>query len=216
MTISSYATLKTAAESWTERTYTDTIFGEFVANVTDVLNRGMMAADQRTWIVPPCRARAMLTSVTLTLASGAVALPGDWLEFERLWVDANAGDPLSLVPLQEYWRDGRTRQSGTPSIYTIDGQTLRTAPAGNGEVEASYFARLTSPASGSDTNVILTNHARVYLQGVLVEASEWEEASARADRERIKFGASVAALNAEMRSSQTSGSLLVMRPTSAP
>lgn len=214
MAITDLGTLQAATESWLERSFDDALFLEFAANVTDTLNRGLMGADGR-WIVPPLRCRAMLTTDTLTTSGAQVALPADWLEFERVWIDANDGKDLLYFPLTQFRTQAVAQQTGTPTIYTIDGQTIFTAPTSDADIEVSYFAALDALTGDSSVNAVLTAHPRVYLAGTIAEALSWVGGNeAREDREMARFSAAVRGLNAEHRQAQAGGSVLVMRAQS--
>lgn len=215
MAITNLGTLQDAVESWLERSFTDALFLEFAAQVTDKLHRGVLAPDNRMWIVPPLRSRLMLTTTTLTPSSGVEALPADWLEFERLWVDTDAGMDLVYVPKNQFWSDPRSRQTGTPSIYTIDDENVRFGPTTDNDVECTYFQTLTALTGDAITNVILTAHPNVYLRGCLAEAWGWIGGNeAREDRETQNFANAVRGLNQQRKQAQTSGSMLLMRPGS--
>lgn len=212
MTITNLGTLQSAVESWMERSFDDALFAEFATTVTDKLERGVMGPDGETWLVPPLRCRDMITSDTVDTATGAVS---SWLEFERLWIDGDCDRELLYRSPQQFLSDPRSREtSGNPQIYTMDGVSLRFGPQGDATLQVTYYIRLNPLLVDADTNIILTNHPRVYQQGCMSEACDWLGDYARSDREALKFAAAVRALNAEKKQTQQRGSALVMTPQS--
>jgi hypothetical protein len=139
-------------------------------------------------------------------------LAGDWLEFERLWINTSTGKALRYVPITEWWSQWDVQETGEPTKYTIDDTTVRFAPTSDATVQATYYQTLGTLAADSDTNVILTATPHVYRHGCLWKALDWEGNLERAAGELASFGASVRALNAQRGEAQTRGSLLVMRP----
>lgn len=216
MAITNIGTLQTAAESWAERTFTDSLFLEWANAVADKLMRGVMGPDGRAWLVPPVRVAAMLTTSTLTTSSGSVALPADWLEFERIWIDNSDGTGIDLLylPLKQFRTHPDAVLTGTPSKYTIDGSTLYIAPTTDATLQISYYQELGAFTGDSDTDDILTNHPGVYLSGVLAEYYRWARDPDGMAMETAEFAAKARALNANDKRVQTSGSILVMRPQS--
>lgn len=210
MAITNKGSLQSAVESWLERSFDDALFVEFAANVTDKLERGVMSPDGRAWACPPLRCRAMLVSDEMDSATGEVT---DWLAFERVWIDSQSeGRDLHYVTPQKFASDPRAAQTGTPSIYTIDGNQFRAAPTTPTILQVTYYQTLGALSDDADTNTVLGAHPRVYLYGCIAEACGWIGDFARQDREFMNFAAAVKALNVERVQSNTSGSVLVMRP----
>lgn len=209
MAITTIATLQAAAESWMERTLDDALFLEWANAVADKLMNGVLAADDRTWIVPPLRARSMESTTTLTTSSGSVALPTDWLEFKRVWIDATDGKDLVYKPLRQFKTDPDSQLTGTPTKYTIDAGRLYIAPTTDADIEVTYYEKLGSFTGDASTDAILTDHGAVYLSGVLVEAYRWTRDADGVALEQAEFGAKVRGLNATDKSAQSSGSLLI-------
>lgn len=214
MAITNVGTLQDAVESWLERTLTDSLFLEFANQVADKLNHGVMGPDGRTWLCPPVRIRSMLDTDTLTTSGGSVALPADWLETERLWIDNSDGTGIDLLymPLTQFRTHPDAVLTGPPSKFTVDGSTLYIAPTTDADLEISYYARLGGFTGDSDTDAILTNHPNTYLTGCIAQACGWIGDYGRQDRENGNFYAAARALNANNSRAQSSGSLLVARP----
>lgn len=214
MTISNLGTLRTACNSWTERTLDSSLFVEFAAEATNFLHYGMRDPSDRAWVVPPLRTRLMLTDAQIAVTNAVGALPASWLEFERLWINTSTGLDLAYVPEQSWRSLLFVNETGEPTTYTIDSDGLRFAPTSDATVEASYYQTLGALSADGDTNVVLTAHPHIYRHGCLWKVFDWEGNLERSDRELMAFANSVKALNAERRQSQTQGSLLRMRPRS--
>lgn len=214
MTITNIGTLQDAAESWAERSYTDALFLQWANAVARKLERGVMGPDSRTWLVPPLRVRAMLTQGTLSTSGGSVALPADWLEFERIWINANDGKDLLYMPLAQFRSIADSQLTGTPTKYTIDGSTLYVAPTSDATLQVSYYTTLGAFTGDASTDAILTAYPEVYLSGVLCEAYRWARDAEGLALEQAELSGKVRALNAQDRNAKASGSLHVMRPQS--
>lgn len=214
MAISNIGTLQTAAESWAERTFDDSLFLEWANAAARKLTNGVLSPDMRTWIVPPVRYRHMETTDTLTTSGASVALPADWLEFKRIWIDANDGKDLTYRPLRDFRSLPESQQTGTPLYYTIDAGNLYVAPTSDADLEVTYYTELGAFTGDSSTDAILTNDPEVYLSGVLCEFYRWARDAEGLAIEQAEFGAKARGLNVQDKLAQTSGGLLVARPGS--
>lgn len=214
MTISTVATLQAAAESWLERTLDDALFLEFANAAADTLMRGELDQSGRLWIVPPLRCADMEEADTLTTSGASVALPGDWLEFKRVWIDAQDGSgcELSYIPARQFKSDADATATGTPRKFTLDGGRLYVAPTSDADLEVSYYKKLGGFTGDASTDTVLAAHPRIYLSGVLCEASNWLSDFERADREKARMGAAVRGLNVQDKLALTSGGILAARP----
>ncbi len=217
MAITNIGTLQTAAESWAERTFTDSLFLEWANAVADKLNNGVMSPDGRNWIVPPARVKSMLTATTLATTSGQATVPATVLEYERIWVNASDGTGIDLLymPLGQFRTHPDSVLTGTPTKYTIDGSTLFIAPTTDTTLQVSQYTKLGSFDDDADTDAILTNHSGVYLSGVLAEFYRWARDPEGMAMETMEFSGKVKAINAQDKIGQTSGSILVARASVA-
>jgi hypothetical protein len=159
MTISTYAELQTAINSWLARTDLATNVPDFIANFEAVANRRL-------------RVRQQETSATLTPVSGSATLPADYLSFRRVtW----AGSPLIqleyVTPEYMNWRF-TVSDSSLPTVFTIEGSTLTVRPTNDSNLTLEYFQKIPSLASSS-TNWLLTAYPDLYLYGSLYQAYEF-------------------------------------------
>jgi hypothetical protein len=115
--------------------------------------------------------RRKQTTATITMTGGEGALPTDFLALRRVtW----QGDPkINLTYVKpEYFASAYDDESGTPSVYTIEGSTLSVRPSSDEDIEVLYDQKVPDLATNS-TNWVLTNHPDVYLAGALTEANTY-------------------------------------------
>lgn len=162
-------------------------WGELKVEVQDFIHRGDLSSKMDIFctlaeagINKDLRAMEMEKRDDITFVSAFTDLPTDYLEMRALHVEAS-GARRVLEEMTPQQLDGRyTSTSGTPRAFTIQaGQLeLRPAPAGSPDSvdgEITYFARLTTLASGADgvTNDILDNYPLIYLSAMLIQANSY-------------------------------------------
>ncbi len=157
MAIVDYSTLQTAVASWLQRS-------DLTSNIPDFISLFEACANRRL------RVRQMEATATLTPASGAVALPDDYLSWRRVTWTGSPRIELEFVHpsvLQGYYP---TSPADVPKLFTIEGSTLKVAPQDTTPLEFDYFQKIPSLSSGNTTNWLLTANPDLYLFGSLVEA----------------------------------------------
>lgn len=108
------------------------------------------------------RARDQITTATLTLASGTVALPSDYAEMIGVY-DGN-GNEYVQQPQQAAHMDR--------CYYAINGSNL-TLYGYSGDVTTQYYATIPALSDMTDSNWLLQKYPGVYLYGVATEAAKW-------------------------------------------
>lgn len=108
------------------------------------------------------RLREQMTSTTLTIASGSVALPTDLVAINGVY-NANGCEyvqqPIHAVKPSGYF-------------YAVDGVNLVTSTL-TGDVLVDYFAKIpTITASMTSSNWLLQRYPEIYLYGVAFELSK--------------------------------------------
>lgn len=130
-----------------------------------------------------------------TLVAATVAQPTGFLEL----ISARLNDPAQpLTIVHQRALDGYlTNSDGIPSHIAVSGTNFRVWPEPSGAMYATlrYYAKLTTPVSGTDTNDILTNFPDLYLYGCLAEAAILTQDTDAAQGYLRMFNASVAGLN---------------------
>ncbi len=163
MTINTFGTLKTAIASWLERDDLTSRILEFVELTEDTIGREL-------------RVRAMETTTDLTISSQETALPTGFVQQRRLYRD-NEASRLEYFPPEDFWIRNAKNETGTPKLYTIEGDNLVVAPSPDVSqtFKLLYFKTFTALSDDSDTNWVLTNARGLYLFGALIEASMYLE-----------------------------------------
>lgn len=132
-------------------------------NISVVLPRLVQTAESK--LNRELRTRYQITSSTLTLVNGTVALPADFLEMS------------SVYGLNGYlYRSGslgESHRTGSQfSRYSIDGSNLL-INGYSGDRSIDYYAALpTLTTSSATTNWLLTRYPDVYLYAVGLEAAK--------------------------------------------
>lgn len=137
---------------------------EHVGNdsITDVWPRLVLMAE--AFLNRSLRCREQVTRTTLTLASGSVALPSDFLEV--IGVYNGSGAEYVQQPLQE------VKPTGSGDYYALSGTTIVKYGA-TGAYDVEYYAKLsTLSASFTASNWLLQKHPSLYLYAVGLEAAK--------------------------------------------
>jgi len=206
MTIATYSDLKAAVARWMNRTDLDAQIPDFIT-----VAESRIALTVRSW--------PMLKTTTLTQIAGqsGVALPVDWLEWNRVLLDGQ-DEPLEYTDFpyfQSLLSSGDMTNCGK---YTTDSGMLFVVgliPTGqpNVAIDVSYYAR-NKPLDDSTntTNWLLAAHPEVYLYGAAVSGWQYLLDEQRAAANDGLFGAATAAVNADALKARMSGSIWRQRP----
>lgn len=155
MAITTYATLKTALETWQARSGDSVFTGEvdtFIDLAEARINRALIG-DSR-----------MEKNTTLTTDSnGEVSLPSDFLAVRFAYWDAATDSPLDVVSWEQLKRLNVTDSSGVPCRFAIQNTTLKLGPIKAGDVDFNYYAKITPLDGTNTTNWLLTLAPDVYF-----------------------------------------------------
>jgi len=155
MSISTYNDLKTTIASWLAR-------DDLTAFISDFITL-FEASACRELRVRPAEATAAISP-----SSGSAALPADFVAMRRLtWVGSPNRD-LEYVHPAWLAQNYPTSAAGTPTVYTIEGGTVKVRPVSDVPLELLYRAK--TPAVSGALNWLFNNHPDVYLFGSLAEA----------------------------------------------
>ncbi len=155
MAITTYAELQSAIANWLKR-------DNLTAYIPDFITLFEAAAARRL------KVRLQETTTTLTPSSGVATVPSDYLGHRRVtWTGSPIHD-LSYVapPIYSGYLDSG---AGIPTVFTIEGSSLRVAPSDDTDLTLDYYAR--TAAVSSSLNWLFTNHPDAYLFGSLCEAN---------------------------------------------
>lgn len=217
MTLSTYATLKTAVADWsyTGGGVTAALVGtDFFPQVQSMMYYG----DGND--IPALRIRAMEDLATVTPDAGGTitissAFGAGWLEFKELTPTTSGAVSLDYVAPWEFRKqqDKIINTVGPQAIYTVEGDKVYLAPAAVTTIAAKWYEKFTALSADGDADWIITNAPQVYLNGCLMCACAYTD-DQRESAFRQKFAASIRGLNRNDRLQRASGSIPVARPRS--
>ena len=178
MSISTYAELKTAIASWSNRTDLTASIPDFIRLAESVIRREV-------------RCRDMITEATGSLSSGAITIPADYIEARQVVVDSAVPE---YVTEEVYQR--RQGIASSPESYTTTGTQIKVTGGSDEAYTLSYWAKYDAFSADADTNWLLTNVPEVYLFASLVEVYEYLRDMQGRDMYKTRLNQVVAELNA--------------------
>ena len=161
MALNTYATLKTAAANWLDRSDLGDRIPEFIALAEALFNRTL-------------RIRAMETTVADTTPSGSKedALPSGYLQMREIHLATNPIVSLAYITPEIMYRIRAGSTSGKPNSYTILGDNVLFGPTPDSAYDYSmtYYKSFTALSDAATTNWIILNAPDLYLYGTLLQA----------------------------------------------
>jgi hypothetical protein len=147
------------------------------------------------------RAREMLRASVLTetdrIEAGLYALPVDFLEdrlfsvglgpLQKIGIEQINAHPINRSVWTKYY--AMQSDAGLPQVE------FRGVPAQDDTIDCWYYARPTPLTDDADTNVILTNHPTIYIEGTLFHLYKWTQDLELAQASADVFLDSVTSLN---------------------
>lgn len=162
MTISTYAELTTAIQTWLDRS-------DLSANAADFVTLGQSRLNR----VLPLRMQHVVGSLTGTQGSASITLPTGFAEPFDLFL-TTFGVKTRLTP-QVYGTFEQGTTNGVPSAWSIQQGTIALdCPCDQAHTFDFHYRKNLDIATDS-TNWLLTNHPDVYLLSGLVEAAFFAE-----------------------------------------
>jgi hypothetical protein len=176
MALDTYANLKTALSTWSGRVDLSTIGAD---------DDGIDLFE--AWCNRNLRVRSMLmTNAALTLASGAITHPTDWLQWKSL---TNPTSPYRIEIVAEESLSAIQESQLTGNIvYAVPGATstaLNPAQTSIAGVIGKYYGAIPALSGLNATNWLLTKFPDAYLYGCLLAMGSW----ARDTEQRASWGA---------------------------
>ena len=161
MAINTYATLKTAAANWLDRSDLGDRIPEFIALAEALFNRKL-------------RIRAMETTVADATPSGSKedALPSGYLQMREIHLATSPIVSLAYITPEIMYRIRAGSTSGEPNSYTILGDNILFGPTPDSAYDYSmtYYKSFTALSDSATTNWIILNAPDLYLYGTLLQA----------------------------------------------
>lgn len=151
MALATYSDLLTAVGAWLNRTDLTATIPDFIRLAESEFNRVLRTVE-------------MEATTSLTVTSGAVAVPADFLGVRSLYI-ANA--TLDYITPGEALEDAST---GVPAYYTIiEGQFIF-RPSQSTTATLYYSQSIPALTVSNTTNWLMTKHPDLYLFATLAQA----------------------------------------------
>lgn len=196
--------LKTALATWTVREDLTDLIPEAIAYAERTFQRELESPEK-------------LATTTLAFTSESKALPTDSMGVETAyWLNGSVKTLLQQVTVNKLREDYRTSATGTPVVFAIEGENMLLGPPpSSGNVELSYWQKITPLDGSTATNWLLTDHPDLYIAASLAwlftYAREWDTAN-----EWTSAAAGIMnSVNSSGRKRQTNTGPLAARPSKA-
>jgi hypothetical protein len=202
-----YVTLKADVADWLARD-----------DLGDKIARFITLAESD--IAKELRVRGMETISNFTITVGTTALPLDFLGMRRIYTDFDNARELTYLTPERFHTSRISSESGTPSVYTIEGNNILFAPAPTATSPATmkmlYIKPFAGLVSDTDSNSILTNYYEIYLTGALKYGFKYLRDNEEAGIYNQKFTESIATLNRNANRERVAGTKLIRTGTPTP
>ena len=201
MTITNYATLKTAVADWLNRDDLTSVIPSFIALAEADINRAL-------------RDYRMEKRSTALVDTQYSALPADWMETIRIQI---SGDPSRIELVSDAaisdMRYSRSDRAGKPTHYahTAGGLELFPTPDDEYTIEIVYYGRVPALSDDATTNWLLTAAPDVYLYGALTQSAPYLKDDQRAGVWGALYQNAIASLNSASEQTRHSGTGLRLR-----
>lgn len=161
MAIGTYAQLKTAVETWTERSGDAAI----TANVADFIT----LAEARLADVLPVRTAEADTTLTGSTSSRSLTLPSDFVEPISLHLTTVTTERRLLRPYVAGTLSLAT-SNGTPTAWAINGAAIELdVPCDQAHTFSLRYRQKFALSDSATTNWLLTNYPDIYIAATLTE-----------------------------------------------
>ncbi len=191
MAISTYSDLVSAVRDWLGRANDSAYLTE--SRVGDMVT--FAEAD----IYSRLRVRAMEIRTEITIDGQREALPTDFIEARRLYLDTSPFEMLEYVGPVQFWQAFADDRTGRPTHFSIEAGTLVFGPHPDQTYTGKllYYAR--PAALSSATNDIFTANPDLFLYGTLMHAAPFTgaEDAPRMDMFKRMFTAALDRAQAE-------------------
>lgn len=195
MTITTYATLVSAATEWLARDQDATLISRiptFIQFTEAKLNRMLF--------VPQMEVRSTTDVDTGTDEPEFISLPSDFQTMRRVRLSSVTGKPAlnfltgTQIDSARYAYDNVT---GQPTSYAIMGTEMELFPTPNDDytIEMVYRANLLALTATSTSNWLLTLAPDLYLYGVLLESAPYIKEDGRIQTWGSGFSSALDGLN---------------------
>src|SRR5262245_58859172 len=199
MSLSTYADLLRAVSNYLGgRTDLNSFIPDFVTVFEAAANRRL-------------RVRRLETSTTLTPSSGVATLPTDFLIWRRVTWTGSSRRELEYVHPSWLQANYPSNSAGTPSVFTIEGNSIKLAPTSDTSLELDYYQRI--PTLSSSVNWLYSFHPDCYLFGTLAEAGDFTTATNSTQKWILRRDAIFLEIETLDKRAQGVGGIKVLSPT---
>ncbi len=202
MTITTYATLKTAIADFLNRDDLTSVIPTFIALAEADIQRKL-----RHW--------RMETRSTAQLDTQYSAIPADWIESIRFYLTTGETSRLELISQAELidrkQADGNV--TGRPAYYAMTGSQFELYPVPDGLYtgELVYFGKVPTLSDSATTNWLLTHAPDVYLYGALIHSAPYLKDDARIQIWAALYQSAIDSLNDSSNDARHSGTGLRLK-----
>lgn len=179
MAITTRATLRTALQNFFDDSteLTTAVLDEHIDLGESEINRRLRTRDQET---------SADVTISDTTAPSEASLPTGWIGQRRLYLNTDPIRRLSFVTPDDFWTRNAVNQTGTPEVYTIEGNNFVFAPTPTSTVtgKSLHWARANLNTSAHS---LFTNNPDLYLAAAAVWTSEYLENSAKQAKAQAKM-----------------------------
>lgn len=191
--------IKDAVAAYAHRSDLETLMPTFLELAEQRIYAGASEGD-----VPPLRLSSMMTVVN----PASPTLPADFLEMKRVSVvmSPTYKKPLDFKPLENMGE--QELASGSPSFFSLRGNSLVFSPTFSQDVEITYYAKFTALVNDSDSNWLTNNASSVYIAAMLVEVGYYTQDDNLTQRELARFASVMNSLQAQDDGNKHSGAQL--------
>lgn len=195
MTISTFATLQTAALEWLARDQ-DTTLNARIPTFFQLFEAKM----NRELFVPQMESRSTTVVDTTSTEPEFISLPSDFQTMRRIRLSSVAGKPglkfLTGTQVDEK-RFASDNITGQPVNYAIVGSEIELFPTPNDDytLEMIYRANVPALTASNTTNWLLTLAPDLYLYGALLESAPYIKEDGRIQTWGLGFSTALDGLN---------------------
>jgi hypothetical protein len=201
-------------------------YSELKADIADWLNREDLTAKIPSFIRlaearfnRDLRVRQMVKRAVSDLDAGFITLPTDWLEAKNIQINTSSGPrKLEYVTLEQAddLRLKRGDTAGVPNYFNITGSQLEIipTPAGEPEIEMTYYAKVPALSDENASNWLLTTWYDMYLYGSLAHTAPYLKDDERVTTWAAFYDRALQEITDADQRAQYSGSVLKSRARS--
>ena len=198
MAITNYTELQAAVVSWSHRADLGSVIPDFITLAENKFNRNLRTLD-------------MEAISTLTPTNGVCALPSDWLEVRRLYINSDTLYELEYVTPEQFYVKFPLTGTASPDksrYYTIQGNNLYLSDKQNTQdVSILYYQKVPTLLTNA-TNWLLTDHPDLYLSATMAELSDFIKDANGVQKWNAKAQAIVDSISMSDKKGKYSGSAL--------